>query len=102
MSFAEPNLLNPQVAIQMKFRRFFEYISPDETALIHWKIKKSLEDVGFEEIQVQHFDWLHPSTPEPFIKAIKLAGTFFENTPFIRRFSGSLYIKAYRKEQSSI
>jgi len=102
MSFAEPNLLNPQVAIQLKFRRFFEYISPDETAFIHWKIKNRLEDVGFEDIQVRQFDWLHPSTPKPFIKAVKLAGTFFEHTPFIRQFAGSLYIKAYRKDQSTI
>ena len=96
LSFAEPNKLNPQVAMQLRFRRFFDYISPDETAFIHWKITNSLTDAGFEDIRVRHFDWLHPSTPAPLIRAVKLAGVFFEHTPFIRCFSGSLYIKARR------
>ncbi len=96
LSFAEPNKLNPQVALQLRFRRFFDYISPDETAFIHWKIANSLEAAGFKAIQIRPFDWLHPSTPRPFMRAVKLAGSLFEQTPFMRWFSGSLYIKARR------
>ena len=34
LSFAEPNMLNPQVFCERHFRRFFPYVSPDETAFV--------------------------------------------------------------------
>ena len=41
ISFAEPNLLNPQVFMERKFtflRRWFWYVSPDETAFLRWRL----------------------------------------------------------------
>jgi 2-polyprenyl-3-methyl-5-hydroxy-6-metoxy-1,4-benzoquinol methylase len=97
LSFAEPNMLNPQVALQLRFRRCFDYMSPDETAFIRWKIEAMLAKAGFESIQVRLFDWLHPNTPAALIRMVKFAGRLFENTPCLRQFAGSLYIRAHRK-----
>jgi 2-polyprenyl-3-methyl-5-hydroxy-6-metoxy-1,4-benzoquinol methylase len=39
LSFAEPNMLNPQVFAERKFRSIkplFGYVSPDETAFVRW------------------------------------------------------------------
>lgn len=42
ISFAEPNMLNPQIFLERKFRRLhlFWYISLDETAFVRWQLKK--------------------------------------------------------------
>jgi 2-polyprenyl-3-methyl-5-hydroxy-6-metoxy-1,4-benzoquinol methylase len=96
-SFAEPNLLNPQIAVQLKFRRFFDYISPDETAFLSWKIRNLLEAIGFVRVHIKPFDWLHPSTPLHFIGFVKRAGTVLESLPIVRQFSGSLFINAQRR-----
>lgn len=96
ISFAEPNMLNPQVLIERKFRRLFSYVSPDETAFIRHKLMKILINNGFESISLIPFDWLHPSTPVPLINIISKISAFLEHTPFLREFSGSIYIKACR------
>lgn len=96
MSFAEPNMLNPQVFIMFKFRRWFPEISPDENALLQWKLKKTLQRIGFEQIKITPFDWLHPSTPERFIPITRQIGGWLEKTPGLRQLAGSLYIQANR------
>lgn len=96
MSFAEPNLLNPQVFLEMRFRQWFPLISADETAFIPWKLNNDLMNAGFDEITIMPFDWLHPATPVKMIKYIKKLGSCLEETPFLRNFSGSLYIRALR------
>ncbi len=96
MSFAEPNMLNPQVFIMFKFRRWFPEISPDENALLRWKLKKILQKSGFEQIEITPFDWLHPSTPEKFIPITRRVGSWLERTPGLRELAGSLYIRANR------
>lgn len=95
-SFAEPNFLNPQVFLERKLRflNMFSYISPDETAFVRWEMDALLREKGFEEIVIKNFDWLHPSIPEKMIKLIKEIEPLLERTPFIRDFSGSLYICA--------
>lgn len=94
LSFTEPNMLNPQVALQLKFRRYFEYVSPDETAFKSWQISKMLCETGFREIEVHPFDWLHPATPPALVQYVMKTGTLLEKLPGLRQFSGSLYIKA--------
>ncbi len=94
LAFAEPNHLNPQVFAERKFRRFFPYVSPDETAFYRRKITLDLEKAGFENIHVTPFDWLHPSTPSRLIPFVSRLGCLFEKVPLLREFSGSLLIQA--------
>lgn len=99
MSFAEPNLLNPQVYAERRIpilRRWMWHISPDETAFIRWRLSTALRRTGFDEVEVTPFDWLHPSTPERLIGMISAVGRFLERMPVLREFSGSLLIRCRR------
>lgn len=96
MSFAEPNMLNPQVWAERKFSRFFPRVSPDETAFVRWKLRRTLQKAGFRNIEIMPFDWLHPSVPRFLIGPTSAMGRRLEETPILREFSGSLYIKAVR------
>ena len=99
LSFAEPNMLNPQVFAERKFRflgRVFWYVSPDETAFVRWKLRAQLQSCGFDEIRITPFDWLHPATPRLVIPALSGVGSFFEMLPLVREFAGSLHIRARR------
>jgi SAM-dependent methyltransferase len=94
MSFTEPNMLNPQIAIQKNVlwlkRKMGD--SPDETAFMRRPLSRLLEQTGFVDIKIVPFDWLHPSTPVKFIAAVARTGLFLEKVPFIRQFAGSLHI----------
>lgn len=96
MSFAEPNMLNPQIFSERKFRRFFPRISPDETAFVRSSLKHSLKKAGFCDIEIIPFDWLHPAVPEELIPAVSATGRLLERIPLLREFSGSLHIRAVR------
>lgn len=89
-------MLNPQVFIERKFRNFFPYVSPDETAFVRWTFEPSLLKAGFRDIGIVPFDWLHPSVPGFLTGTVSRLGRVFEKTPLLREFSGSLYIKAFR------
>jgi SAM-dependent methyltransferase len=95
-SFAEPNMLNPQVFLERKFHYLpmFSYTSPDETAFVRWRLERQLRDAGYEDISITPFDWLHPSTPRALIGGVRTAGRLLESLPCVREFSGSLYIRA--------
>ena len=95
MCFAEPNMLNPQVFIVMKFRRFFWYVSPDETAFSRFKLRARLERSGFTDVLIRPFDWLHPRTPVPLIGAVQSLGQVLEKGPVVREFAASLLSCAY-------
>lgn len=96
MSFAEPNMLNPQVYCERHFRRFFPQTSPDETAFVPSRLKRDLERAGFRSVTITPFDWLHPYTPKALIPTVALMGKVAEAVWPIRNFAGSLYIKAIR------
>lgn len=97
LAFAEPNLLNPQVAAERSLLRpLFKYVSPDEIAFVRWSLAGQLAQMGFAEIHIKPFDWLHPAIPEAIIKTVQAAGRVFEAIPVIREFSGSLLISAKR------
>ncbi len=96
MAFAEPNLLNPQVFLERKFRKWFPYISRDETAFLRWSLKRILLETGFENVKIIPFDWLHPATPEKLVPFIQRLGLAVEKIPVFREFSGSLLIGARR------
>lgn len=94
--FTEPNLLNPQIAIQKNVsavkRRLGD--SPDETAFFRWSLRRLLKKAGFREIQITPFDFLHPKTPSRFIPTVQAIGSFLEKIPLISDIAGSLYIRA--------
>ncbi|MFC1859885.1 class I SAM-dependent methyltransferase [Thermodesulfobacteriota bacterium] len=96
MSFAEPNMLNPQVFAERKLRRLFPYISPDETAFVRWTFRRDLQKIGFQNIKTVPFDWLHPSVPKQLIDLVFSTGRVIERVPLLREFSGSLHIRAVR------
>ncbi len=98
LCFAEPNMLNPQIFAERKFRRFFPRISADETAFVRSSLKRTLEDVGFTDCLITPFDWLHPAVPKKLIPAISATGRVLEKIPLLREFSGSLHILAVRSQ----
>jgi len=102
ISFTEPNMLNPQIALQKNIPWIKKRMgdSPDETAFFRWRIRNWLENAGFINVQTIPFDWLHPATPAKLISAIEKTGLFLEKIPIIRAFAGSLLINA--KKQGKI
>lgn len=100
LSFAEPNMLNPQVAVQKNMpipwirQRLGE--SPDETAFVRWTLRRMMQKVGFEAIEVDPYDWLHPQTPARFISAVQRLSYGLEKLPLVREFAGSLVIRGRR------
>jgi len=98
MSFAEPNMLNPQIYSERHFRRFFPKVSPDETAFVRTTLRRDLEASGFTSVSIRPFDWLHPATPPSLIPAVSGIGRAFEAVWPVQEFAGSLRIWACRPE----
>ena len=96
--FTEPNMLNPQIAIQKNVpwikRRLGD--SPDETAFFRWSLRRLLEQTGYRDIRIEPFDFVHPKTPVPLIDRLNALGRFLENVPVVSEFAGSLYIRAVK------
>jgi ubiquinone/menaquinone biosynthesis C-methylase UbiE len=94
--FTEPNMLNPQIAIQKNVPAVKRKLgdSPDETAFFRWSLRQRLQHAGFREIQITPFDFLHPKIPAGCIPIVKSIGSFLEKTPLISEIAGSLYIRA--------
>ncbi|HYA13811.1 MAG TPA: methyltransferase [Syntrophales bacterium] len=98
MSFAEPNMLNPQIMVQKNIpwlkRKMGD--SPDESAFTHRQLRHHLQNAGFVNVTVLPYDWLHPATPVALIKPVVKAGRILEKLPIIREFAGSLHICSSR------
>jgi len=96
--FTEPNMLNPQIAIQKNVpwvkRKLGD--SPDETAFFRWSLRRLLEITGYREVRIDPFDFLHPQTPVPLVNRLDAVGRFLESVPVISEFAGSLYIRAVK------
>jgi 2-polyprenyl-3-methyl-5-hydroxy-6-metoxy-1,4-benzoquinol methylase len=92
--FAEPNLLNPQIWMERRFRSWFPYVSHDETAIVRWTLRRELERSGFADVVITPFDWLHPATPPSLIKIVDAVGRSIERIPGVREFAGSVLISA--------
>jgi cyclopropane fatty-acyl-phospholipid synthase-like methyltransferase len=99
MSFAEPNMLNPQVFLERKLRFLFSYVSPDETAFTSGGLKTLLRDAGFTAMEVTPHGWLHPAVPGAFVGVMEKMEALLEMTPGVREFAASLLICAQRPEQ---
>lgn len=100
MAFAEPNMLNPQIAIQKNIPVIKRWLgdSPDETAFVRWRFATRLRRMGFQGVTIRPFDWLHPVTPPSLIDTVSALGRVAERTPLIREFAGSLIISASRPD----
>lgn len=96
--FFEPNMMNPQIAIQknVPFIKKMLGDTPTETAFFRWKIEKLLHKLDYGNIVVEPFDFLHPIIPGFLTKPAEKIGAFLERVPFVREIAGSLYIKAER------
>jgi SAM-dependent methyltransferase len=96
--FTEPNMLNPQIAIQKNVPWIKRKLgdSPDETAFFRWPLRRLLERTGYREVRIDPFDFLHPKTPAASIDRVKALGRFLEKVPGISEFAGSLYIRAIK------
>lgn len=96
--FTEPNMLNPQIAVQKNVpwvkRKLGD--SPDETAFFRWPLRRLLEQTGYRDVRIDPFDFLHPKTPVPLVGRLDVVGRFLENVPVISEFAGSLYIRAIK------
>ena len=94
--FTEPNMLNPQIAIQKNVpwvkRKLGD--SPDETAFFRWPLRRLLEQKGYGDVRIVAFDFLHPKIPGPLVGRLDSVGRFLERMPAISEFAGSLYIRA--------
>jgi SAM-dependent methyltransferase len=96
--FTEPNMLNPQIALQKNIPWLKEKMgdSPDETAFFRWRLKKTLEENGFVNIVIIPFDFLHPSIPKTMVPLFEPFCHFLEDVPFVKEFAGSLFIYAQK------
>ena len=94
--FTEPNMLNPQIAVQKNVPWIKRQLgdSPDETAFFRWPLRRSLEKNGFREIRIEPFDFLHPTLAPRFIGPAQAINRVLEKMPVISEFAGSLYIRA--------
>lgn len=96
--FTEPNMLNPQIAIQKNVpwvkRKLGD--SPDETAFFRWPLRRLLEAAGFRAVQIDPFDFLHPKTPSFLVDGLNALGGILEKVPAVSEFAGSLYIRAVK------
>jgi len=101
MSFAEPNMMNPQIMVQknIPFIKARMGDSHDETAFFRWRLRTRLLKAGLEDVEITPCDWLHPATPVSMIHAVVNAGEILERLPIIREFAGSLYIRCRRPRQ---
>ena len=96
--FTEPNMLNPQIAIQKNVSWIKRKLgdSPDETAFFRWPLRRLLEKTGYRDVRVDPFDFLHPKTPDLLMDRLNALGRFLESVPVISEFAGSLYIRAVK------
>ena len=96
--FTEPNMLNPQIALQknIPFLKKMLGDSPDETAFFAWSLKKKMRAHGFFEIDIKPFDFLHPAIPKFMLPAMCPFCSMLEKIPMVSSIAGSLYICAVR------
>jgi ubiquinone/menaquinone biosynthesis C-methylase UbiE len=92
MVFAEPNMLNPQIFIQKNVSFIKKALgdSPDETAVIRWKLAKMMKGLGFVHTRIFPYDFLHPSTPAFLIPLVDGISRTVDKLPVIKEIAGSV------------
>lgn len=94
--FSEPNIFNPIIysSLSFSFLRKRMEISPNETALSKYEIRKILKKIGFRKFKVFNYDFLYPKTPDYLIKTVEKVGGVIQQIPLLKEFSGSIIIYA--------
>jgi ubiquinone/menaquinone biosynthesis C-methylase UbiE len=100
--FTEPNMLNPQIAVQKNVpwvkRKLGD--SPDETAFFRWSLRRLLKETGYRDVRIDPFDFLHPKIPAPLAGRMNRLGRILERVPVLSEFAGSLCIRAGKNEKA--
>lgn len=96
--FAEPNIVNPQVAVMFHLHLTKKYfgVSADEMAFSRFRARAALLRAGFRDVRVAPMDFLHPSLPEAWLDTVARLGSFLERVPLVREIGGSLFLEARR------
>jgi SAM-dependent methyltransferase len=96
--FFEPNILNPQIAIEKRIKPIGRRLqnSPDETAFLRWRLARRLRRAAFQSVSVIPFDFMHPGIRPALIPGFARLDWLLERTPVIREIAGSLQIYATR------
>ncbi len=96
--FAEPNMLNPQMALEKNVRWIgrLSQASADETAFFRWPLARLLVGCGFMDVRVQPFDFLHPLVPPSLAGFVDKLGRGLERIPLLCEIAGSLLITAHK------
>lgn len=102
--FSEPNMMNPHIAAEKNVRWVGKMLqdTEDETAFFRWSLAKNLRQVGFQDVSVQPYDFLHPLVPSSLIGLISTVGQWLERIPLLREISGSLVVCAYKPKASPL
>lgn len=93
--FFEPNMTNPQIIIEKNInfiKRLFGS-SKYETAFFRKSLSRTVFNIGFSNVSIQPFDFLHPIIIKQLINLVSKVGFFLEKMPLIKEFSGSLIIR---------
>jgi len=103
IAFAEPNMMNPQIALQRSVPLFRRWAgeSPEETAFFRRSLAEQLRANGFTNVRIEPFDFLHPVTPRPLIGLVGGLGGMLERIPGVREIAGSLIISGVRPMSDS-
>jgi SAM-dependent methyltransferase len=101
VAFAEPNMFNPQIAIQKNIPLIKRWLgdSPDETAFFRWQAKTLLQNAGFDHVSVTPYDFLHPLTPLRLIPFVSKLSGVLEQLPGVREIAGSLIVVGHKPDQ---
>ncbi|MFY9577884.1 MAG: class I SAM-dependent methyltransferase [Gaiellaceae bacterium] len=96
-AFSEPNIRNPQVWAERNVpwvgRR--RHTLPHERAFTAGGLRRTFEGAGFVVDLAEPFEFLHPSTPQTLIPAVRGLERFLEGTP-ARIVAGSVRIAGRR------
>lgn len=94
-TFTEPNMLNPQIALQKNIPYLKRKLgdSPDETAFFAGQMRHLLRRHDFTEIQITPFDFLHPALPAKSLNIMNPFSLMLEKIPLIKAIAGSLYLE---------
>ena len=96
-AFSEPNMANPQVWLErhLGLVRRLRHVTPHETAFRADELRARFERAGLVVDVCEPFEFLHPSTPKPFIGPLIEAERALERTA-LRGIAGSIRIAGYR------
>jgi SAM-dependent methyltransferase len=97
-AFTEPNMLNPQVAVQKNVPPIKRLLgdTPHETAFFPVQIRRAFQEAGLHVERAEPFDFLHPLVPAGAIAAVQRAEAWLEALPLTAPFAGSLLIAGTR------